>query len=129
MGPFDVLKALTYTKTLDLEGEEFEKAYIPFLINKGLSLYADTVLFANDMNLNSHIPNRWQYDYLFYTIKPRKRYEKWPKKIAYDENLELVKQHYGYSTAKAKQALLLLNESQIKTIKTYSSKGGIVNDE
>jgi len=80
------------------------------------------------MNLRSHIPVEWQFDYLFYTVKPRARYEKWPKKVAENENLELIKQFYGYNTSKAKMALSLLDDSQIRTIKEYS-KGGIVYDK
>lgn len=126
MGPFDILKAITLTKTLDDVNDEFETAYIPFLINKGLSLYYDTIMYANVMNMNGHIPLRQQYDFYVHTIKPRKRYEKWPKKMVEDENLELIKQYFGYSTLKAKTALSLLNDSQITKIKEHSSRGGIV---
>lgn len=128
MTPWDMLKVISETKTLgDIDDNEFENAYVPFLINRGLSFYPDTVLLANEMNMNSHAPKRWQYAYLYHTVKPRKRYAKWLKKSKVDDdNLELIKQYFGYNTAKAKQALSLLNESQIKTIKEHSSKGGIV---
>jgi len=128
MTPFDILKVLSHTKKYMEKDQEFRDAYVPFLINKGLSLSADTVLLANEMNLRSHIPVEWQFDYLFYTVKPRARYEKWPKKVAENENLELIKQFYGYNTSKAKMALSLLDDSQIRTIKEYS-KGGIVYDK
>ena len=54
---------------------------------------------------------------------------RWPKKATPDENLELVKQAFGYNDVKAKAALLLLSEHQITTIKAMFIKGGIVHDK
>jgi hypothetical protein len=39
-------------------------------------------------------------------------------------NLEYVKEYYGYSNAKARSALEILNDEQIKTIKNSLNKGG-----
>ena len=41
-----------------------EKQYNSYIINKGLSYFIDTIFPANEMNLNSHIPNRMEYDFL-----------------------------------------------------------------
>jgi len=40
------------------------------------------------------------------------------------KNIEYVKEYYGYSNEKAKAALDVLNDEQIKTIKDSLSKGG-----
>jgi hypothetical protein len=40
------------------------------------------------------------------------------------DDLEYVKEYYGYSNEKAKSALKLLNDEQIKTIKDSLNKGG-----
>ena len=40
------------------------------------------------------------------------------------KDLEYVKEYYGYSNEKAKSALEILNDEQIKTIKNSLNKGG-----
>ena len=40
------------------------------------------------------------------------------------KNLEYVKEYYGYSNEKAKQALNILTEQQIEEIKETLNKGG-----
>jgi len=126
MGPFDVIKNISEKKIDSTTEEDFDSAYIPFLINRGLSFFVDTLFYVNDMNLNSHLTKKQQHDYLFHSIKPKKRYAKWPKKASEDENLELVKQYFGYNNEKAKAACHLLNETQIIKIKETFIKGGIV---
>jgi len=39
-------------------------------------------------------------------------------------NLEYVKEYYGYNNEKAKSALKILNDEQIKAIKDSLNKGG-----
>ena len=51
------------------------------------------------------------------------RYAPWQKakKIS---DIEYVKEYYGYSNEKAKSALTILNNEQIKQIKKKLNKGG-----
>ena len=86
----------------------------------------DTVIAANEMNARPHIDNKMQYDFLKDIIRPAKRYNKWIK--SEEENIEAIQQFFGYSFMKAKEALNLLNETQIDLIKLHltSSKGGKV---
>ena len=109
--------------------EDFETAYVPFLINKALSFFNDTLFYANEMNMNGHLPKQQQYDFLFTAILPRKRFTKWPKKLVEDDNLAMVAKFYGYNNRKAAVALTLLNDAQIKTIKEAFIQGGIKKDE
>tara|TARA_R110002095_G_scaffold67909_4_gene57813 strand:+ start:1530 stop:1910 length:381 start_codon:yes stop_codon:yes gene_type:complete len=123
MNPFDYLNAINSTKKNIMVDEVTEKAYSPFLINRGLSYFSDTILFANEMNLNHHIDSRLQYDFFINIIKKKKRFSKWAKPINI-ENLELIKEYYGYSNEKAKSVLPLLNDDQIIELKTRIYKGG-----
>ena len=101
------------------------KAYDPYLINKAFSLSLDTVLYANDMNIHYNISKFQHYDYLINSnIRPRNRYEKWPKKLE-NQNLELIKEYYKYSDAKARSVLSILGEKEIAIIKQKLEKGGI----
>ena len=103
-----------------------EKQYIPYIINKGLSYGADTVIQANEMNSRPHLDKKLQFQFLINNIRPKKRFNKWIKadKI---ESIEVIKQYYGYSTDKARQVLPLLNQSQIDLIEQKLEKGGINN--
>lgn len=129
MGPFDIIKNISEKKINSTENSEFNAAYVPFLINKGLSFFVDTLFYVNDMNMYPSLTKKQQHDYLYYSIKQKKRFAKWPKKIQENEDLELVKQFFGYNNEKAKTALLLLNETQLKKIKESFIKGGIVKNE
>lgn len=123
-GPFEYTNSITQTKKYMMESEHDEKAYVPFLINKSLSFYVDTVLYANDMNQMHWLDKKLQYDYLFYSIPAKKRFTKWPKKKK-EEDLELIKEYFGYGTTKAKQALAVLNDIQLEQIKQELIKGGV----
>lgn len=125
--PFAFVKSITSTKQnlmKDTDNDALaEKAYTGFIINKALALYCDTVLFANEMNMRPHLDNRLQYDYLLNIIRKSARYEKWIKTEG-SEDLEAVKQFYGLSNEKAKQALRVLTADQLITIKTKLDTGG-----
>ena len=64
-----------------------------------------------------------QYDFLLNTIRTRKRYAPWIKESK-SKNLEYVKEYYGYSNAKAKVALDILDKKQLNLIKEKLDKGG-----
>ena len=100
-----------------------ESSYPSWIINKCLSSFTDTVLFANEMNKNPHLPKRLQYDFYINSVKPRKRFSPWAKKDSIDY-LEIVKEYYGYNDDKALQALRILTKNQLDYIKKSLSKGG-----
>ena len=93
------------------------------MINRGLSYFPDTVAMANEMNLHGHLDNKLQFDFLINIIRKRKRFSKWLKPQK-ESDIEAVKEYYGYSNAKAEQALTLLSPNQIAIIKTKVNKGG-----
>ena len=121
----DYVPALSHTKEnlLDSEDELWEKSYQPYLINKTFSYYMDTIMYANEMNQHSMVDNKLQFDYLLNSIRPRKRYAPWLKTSKIN-NLELVKEYFGYNDQKAKDALDLLTDDQLEHIQTKLNKGG-----
>ena len=121
----DYLNAINHEKTnlLDTDDEMWEKKYPPFIINKCLAPFPDTIFLVNEMNLNNHIDKKLQFDFLLNSLRTRKRYTSWLKASKL-KNLEYVKEYYGYNNEKAKSALKLLNDEQIKTIKDSLNKGG-----
>ena len=121
----DYLNAINHNKEklMDTEDEEWEKKYPPFIVNRCLSAFPDTILLVNEMNLLPHLDKKLQFDFLINSLRPRKRYEPWMKAKKL-ENLEYVKEFYGYSNVKAKAALDILSEEQISAIKQKLNKGG-----
>ena len=94
------------------------------MVNRALSYYIDTIMYANDMNINHHVDKLMQHDYLFYSIRKAKRFSKWAKKKK-DSDIELIQEYYGYSYDKAKVAVSVLTDDQIKIIKKKLDKGGV----
>jgi|TARA_B110000503_G_scaffold131889_1_gene207152 hypothetical protein len=123
MNPFDYLNSINTTKKDIMVDDLSEKAYNGFMVNRGLSYFADTILLANEMNIHHQIDSRLQFDFLINTVRNRKRFSKWLKADD-SEALQTVKEYYGYSNEKARQALTLLTESQVSELNKRIYKGG-----
>ena len=123
MSPFDYINSINFTKANLIVDEKTEKDYLPFIVNRGLGYFADTVLLANEMNLNGQLDKKLQYDFLRTTVKKKKRFSKWLKNKD-DAKLDIIKEYYGYSTSIAKQVLPLFEDAQIKEMKKKLDKGG-----
>ena len=128
MNPFDFVTDINLGKkdiiTNSDNSELAERTYNPYLTNKSLSYFQDTVHYANEMNMHSDLNHKMQYSFLLNIVRKRKRFSKWHKTID-DENLQAVIDYYGYSVKKAKEALKILSDEQLSTIKLKLSKGGM----
>ena len=121
----DVIPSILQTKKSVFTEEHEYKDYTPFVVNRALSYHMDCVLYANEMNLHPEIEKDLQYQYLLNTIRPMKRkFQPWQKSEA-DKNIEFVKEYFGYSNQKAKEALGILNDEQIAELKRITDKGGV----
>ena len=120
----DYLYSINQSKKNILDDDpDAARKYPAFVINKCLSSFTDTVLYANEMNKNSHLPPRMQYDFLINSVKPRKRFSPWTRKDSIDY-LDVVKEYYGYNDDKALQALRILTKDQLDKIAYLLRKGG-----
>jgi hypothetical protein len=120
----DWLNSINFTKeNLTEENPDLIKEYAPFIINKCLSGQIDTILFANEMNMNHHLDKDMQYSFYLNSLRKRKRFSPWLRKDKVTD-LECVKQYYGYSNEKASQALKILSKDQIAFIKQRLEIGG-----
>ena len=100
-----------------------EKDYLPFMVNRGLSYFQDTIALANEMNRYHDIDKKMQYEFFINIVRPRKRFSKWFKKEE-DSDIEAVKEYYGYNNQRASQALSILSQEQLQIIKSRLDKGG-----
>ena len=123
MNPFEYVNAINTSKKDIMIDDIAEKAYVPFTINRSLSYFNDTALVANEMNKHSHIDKKLQFHFLINIIRKRKRFSKWNKPELVSD-VDVVKEYYGYSNEKARQALPLLTPDQIMNLREKVSKGG-----
>jgi hypothetical protein len=121
---FDYVNSINFTKKDLMVDDVTEAVYNPFIINRSLSYFEDTVLLANEMNIHHHIDSRLQYSFLINTIRKRKRFSKWAKPDN-TETITAIMEYYKYSEEKAKAVLSLLGDDEIIRIKETVSKGGI----
>ena len=121
----DYLKAINRTKEplMDDEDEQWEKKYPPFIVNKCLMPFQDTILFVNEMNQYPQLDKKLQFDFYLNSLRSRNRYTPWMKAKKL-KSLEYVKEFYGYNNEKAKVALDILSDEQISAIKQKLDKGG-----
>ena len=121
----DYLKTINETKQnlLDSEDSSWEKEYPAWVVTKCMASHYDTVLLANEMNIYYELPNKLQYDFYINTVRKRKRFSPWEKKVKI-EDLETVKTYYNYSTQKAQAILKILNKDQLDHLKSKLNRGG-----
>lgn len=120
----DFLNSINYTKKdLIKEDPKCEKEYLPFITNKCLSYFIDTLFYSNKMNELHFIDKRMQYDYLLNKVTKKKRFSKWYKQEEMND-IETIKQYYGYSYQRAKEVLPIFSKDQIKQLKDQLNTGG-----
>ena len=124
MNPFEFINSINANKDIMVD-ELAESQYVPFIVNRGLSYFPDTILLSNQMNQHAHLDNKLQYHYLINTTRPRKRFSKWAKKHE-NSDLDVVKEYYGYNNRNAEYALSLLTKQELDYIKNKNNKGGIL---
>ena len=104
--------------------EIWEKKYPAYIINRCLSMFWDTLPEANEMNGYHFLTNKVQFDFLLNSIRKKRRFGgRWLKQAKL-KNLEYVKEYYGYSNEKAREAINILTDEQIEHIKKSLFKGG-----
>ena len=124
MNPFDFVNSINSSDKKDLirEGQSLEEDYVPFVVNKALSYFPETILYSNQINLFPHTEKMLQYHYLLNTVRPGKRFAKWAKRENV-EDVEAVKEYYGYNIEKAQQALAILTVDNLNYIKQKLQSG------
>ena len=123
----DFLTAINLNKKNLMEEDSLtEKEYPPFVINRSLSYFQYTVLYANEMNLRGHLDNRLQNDYFLNSVRKNKRFSRWLKPEQ-DNDVDLIKDYYSCSEVKARELLGVLTGDQLSLISQRLKRGGIKN--
>lgn len=121
----EVLPSLLQNKKSILTSEN-EKEYKPFIVNRAISQHIDSILYVNEMNKFSNLDNKLQYDFFLHSLVAKKRqFQKWLKSSE-SEDIDSIKEYFGYSNQKAKEVLRILTPIQLEKIKDVINKGGVV---
>jgi len=121
----EIVPSILQTKKNVFNDERDYKDYKAYMVNRALSFHMDCVLYANEMNLHPGLDEDMQYQYLLNTIRPMKRkFQPWQKADVL-RDIECVKEYFGYSNQKAKDALHILSDDQLEQIRKHTDKGGI----
>ena len=125
MSPFDYVNAILQNKKKLIVDELTEKSYAPFLVNRSLSYHKDCLFYANEMNRYHSMDKKLQNDFLLNIVRSQKRpFAKWVK-AEKSEDLECIKQIFGFSESKAREAVRLLSKEQIQKLKEQTDIGGL----
>lgn len=123
--PFEYANQILQGKKQLIVDEVTEAEYVPFMVNRALSYHKDCILYANEMNRRHQLDKKLQNDFLLNTIRAKKRpFNKWIKPEK-SEDIACIKSFYGFSDAKARDALRLLTDKQIQELKEKTDKGGL----
>ena len=99
-----------------------EKQYVPFIVNKSLSYFVDTIMYANEINRENHIDSLLQNDYYLNSIRSAKRFSKWAKPIENSE-IESIQEYYKVNYNRALEISKVLTKQQLDLIKIRIIKG------
>jgi hypothetical protein len=122
--PFDFSNWI-FNKTHEPSEEEM-KDYNPFMVNRALSNFPDTIWFAQEMNSAYNLPKDMQWSFLWHGIEKKKRWSKWPKRDTdEDDKINLIKEYYGYSTFRARETIPVIDSLNLwDKMKEELEKGG-----
>ena len=124
----DFLKSINQSKDNLMDKDTLtEGEYPPFVVNRTLSYFLDTVMYANEINTKSHVDNKLQFDFLLNTIRANRRFSRWLKPEE-NKDVDAIKEYYGYSNQKAREVLDIFSGSQLSLIHEHLDKGGLKND-
>lgn len=120
----EILSSINHNKENILRDrdEREEKQYAPYVINRCLSYFPDTIFLVNSMNCIPNVDKRMHYEFLLTSVRKRKRFSKWLKKEQ-DIRLDWIKEYYNVSEKKAREYISFLTDEQIEDIKSKTTYG------
>jgi hypothetical protein len=125
----EILSSIYYDKKpLFDEEKRVDKLYPAFVVNRCLSFFNDTILYANEMNCKWQTDKKMQFDFYRFGLRKKKRFSPWVKKET-EENIQLIKAVYGYTDSKAQEVLNILGPSDLDILRMSIHKGGTNNKE
>lgn len=125
LNPFDFVNQINSGKENIMRDADkiVESSYVPYMTNRQLSYFPDTLHYANVMNQKSHLSNSMQFEYYLHIVRKRKRFSKWFKPEN-QGNIDLIKERYSCNNSRAMEILDILTDDQLDQIRESMFKGG-----
>jgi len=116
----DILNSINTGKE-PLISRENEREYLPYIVARCFSNFPDTLFHANELNARGVTDKKMHYDYLFHSLRKRKRFSPWQKREE-SKAVEAVAWFYGTSRHKAREYLHILTpEDSGKILEEYEN--------
>jgi hypothetical protein len=120
----DFLGSINHDKKPLLDKDDADpRLYKPFVVNRCLSYFPDTIFHANEMNCAPWIDNKSQFDFYRLGIRKKKRFSPWLKKET-ETDISLIRTVYGYTEAKAREVLNILGPKELDQLRRSQYTGG-----
>jgi len=107
-------------KSYPLENRDNEKLYVPWIANRFFASFIDSFEEAEAMNTYHFLDRDMQIDFMFHSIKAKKRYKPWLKKSESDRKRDILLQDVANSLKcskkRAAEYLSLLTDDQKKVL-------------
>lgn len=125
MTPFDFINNISAETKSIWDDTTSETEYNVFMINRGLSQYRDTILFAQVMNqTGQYVSKEMQYDFLRLAVtNKKKRFAKWAKADKLVE-IESLARHFGINIRTMSNYVTLMSDSDYSTLLNSLERGG-----
>lgn len=117
-----ILKSIN-TKNERLSEEFVTTHYVPFVVNRAVSLHYDSAWFALEAEKLANLPVYDQYLWYFYSLPKASRFAKWGR-VQKDDIIETVSEFYNVSRERAREYVRVLSKDAIESILKKMSKGG-----
>lgn len=123
---FDYIHMISHTKRVPEFNAHFEKVYVPYVVNMYFSLYQDTAVLANELQVRCLDMSKRVHFLFLHSIIPRRKREwcKWYKPEKLTDDIQLIMNIYNYNRTNAELAYSLLSKQDIKELKIFTMKGG-----
>lgn len=114
---FDFVNDINFGKQY-LYADDTAAEYDPYTLNRAMTIFTDTFVAGEFLNMNYHLDKRMQHDYLFYTVQKRKRWKQggWLKRSEAEKKelkvLKDVARVVQYNLKRTKQFWSVLTEEQ-----------------
>jgi len=122
---FDFVNDINFNKQY-LYADDTASEYDPYTINRAMTIFPDTFVAGEFLNLNYHLDKKMQHDYLYHSVQKRKRWKKdgWLKRTEQEKKeikiLKEVGKLINYNMKATKQFWSILTTDQKKEfLETY----------
>jgi len=115
MNLFDIVNDISHLKNNTIVDPEWNKNYVPFVINRNFAKFPDTLAQANMMNMYHHLDKDMQYYFYINSVSKRKRFAKSHKKEK-DNVLPIIQKHFNCNYRIALDIIKTLTPGEIDRI-------------